>query len=294
MYLRKPKWIRSNIKADGQHKQIQRLNETLKLNTVCTEALCPNRYECWEKGQATYLILGAACTRNCSFCNVTFSSPQAINPSEPANVAKAIKKLKLKHVVITSVTRDDLPDGGASCFADSVMEIRNICPATTIEILIPDFQGKIAPLFCVLASRPDVLGHNVETVPRLYSDLRKGADYSRSLGVIAHAKTQGLITKSALMLGLGETEAEIIDVLKDLHKSGCDIVHLGQYLAPSKYHTPVARYYSPESYQRFAQLAESMGFAAVQSGPLVRSSFASDKSFNKARQALLTLQQKAL
>ena len=293
MYTRKPEWIRTSIKSDGKYKLIRKLNKTLHLNTVCIEALCPNRYDCWEKGHATYLILGSACTRNCSFCNVTHNTPQNLNPSEPENVALAVKELQLKHVVITSVTRDDLPDGGASYFSRSVQEIQTRCPHTSIELLIPDFKGETTPLYHVFEARPDVLGHNVETVPRLYADLRRGADYARSLGVITHAKAQGLITKSALMLGLGETEGEIIEVLRDLFSAGCDIIHLGQYLAPSKYHTPVARYYSPKAYQRFAQIAESIGFAAVQSGPLVRSSFESENSFQRAKKNLLSLQQDA-
>jgi len=270
---RRPEWLQKKI-SPSAHAEMERLLGDLQLHTVCQEAHCPNISECFRSRQATFLILGNICTRLCSFCNVTKQSPHHFDPGEPARVAAAVQKLQLSHVVITSPTRDDLPDGGAGLYAQTVAAIRKAAPQTAIELLIPDFMGDHGSIAAVVAACPDIIGHNLETVPRLYH-IRSGADYRRSLDVlkIIHDLDPRLLTKSGLMLGLGEAEGEIFQVLDDLLAVGCSYLSLGQYLAPSRSHYPVQDYVPPEIFDNYRERALAMGFKHVESGPYVRSSY---------------------
>ena len=272
---RKPPWIRVRASYSPELDRTERLIQDLSLHTVCDEATCPNRAECFGKGTATFMILGDVCTRNCTFCDVTGGEVRPPDPDEPRRVAEAASRLGLNHAVITSVTRDDLPDGGAGTFARTIREIKEKSPKTDVEVLIPDFLGSEAALRAVLEAEPDVLNHNLETVPRLYPEVRPEADYRRSLELLHRADTwsrKGL-TKSGIMLGLGETETEVSQVLEDLLEAGCDIVTIGQYLAPSKSHHPVMEYVYPEVFDRLRERALAMGFRAAASAPFVRSSY---------------------
>jgi lipoic acid synthetase len=273
----RPDWLR--IRLAGDHaglNQVEKVLTSLKLNTVCEEANCPNRLECFRKKTATFMILGRECTRNCRFCNVTpgqaFLPP---DPEEPQRVAQAVQELDLSHVVITSVTRDDLPDGGAEHFARTIRAIAQQTPQVTIEVLIPDFQGDEAALATVVQAKPDIINHNIETVPRLYSAVRPQADYQQSLSLLQRVKAQDpeILTKSGIMLGLGETEAEVLDCLADLRAHDCDLLTVGQYLAPSPEHAPVVDYIHPDQFEAYRKAALKMGFRAVASAPLVRSSY---------------------
>ena len=270
---RRPEWLQKKI-SPSAHAEMERLLGDLQLHTVCQEAHCPNISECFRKRQATFLILGSACTRLCSFCNVTKRPPAPPDPDEPARVAAAVRKLGLSHLVITSPTRDDLSDGGALLYAQTVAAVRSAAPRTAIELLVPDFMGDEGSIAAVVAAAPDIIGHNMETVPRLYH-IRSGADYRRSLDVLKsiHRLDRGLLTKSGLMLGLGETEAEIFRVLDDLLAVGCSYLSLGQYLAPSRGHYPVQDYVPPEMFDNYRERALAMGFRHVESGPYVRSSY---------------------
>ncbi len=270
---RHPEWLNKKIHVSRQHRMKAMLSD-LKLSTICEEAMCPNITECFEKKQATFLILGTACTRQCSFCNVEKTRPFPIDREEPARVAEAVQRLGLRHVVITSPTRDDLTDGGAAHFADVVYTIKDINPHTRVELLIPDFQGKDIDLAIVQKSRPDILGHNLETVPRLYH-IRRGADYQRSLQVLENARRikPDIPTKSGLMLGLGEQKEEVLQVMRDLISVDCRLLSLGQYLAPSRDHHPVFEYIPPHLFDEYRESALAMGFDYVESGPYVRSSF---------------------
>jgi lipoic acid synthetase len=274
---RKPEWLRKKVNPGDQSEMRSLLGE-LRLNTVCQQALCPNISECFACGQATFLILGRNCTRLCSFCNVEKTAPQPVDSDEPARVAEAVARLKLSHVVITSPTRDDLPDGGAAIYAATVAAIRSASPATRIELLIPDLQGDVPSLAAVVASRPDIIAHNVETVPRLYQ-IRSGADYRRSLELLRVCAEMApeIRTKSGIMLGMGEQEPEVLQVLKDLRDAGCDYLSIGQYLAPSRRHYPVQEYVSPELFESLRLKALDMGFSHVESGPYVRSSYHAGK-----------------
>lgn len=247
----------------------------LQLHTVCEEARCPNIGECWTHGTATFMILGDTCTRACGYCAVGHGRPQPIDAHEPVRVADAVAKLDLAHVVITSVDRDDVADGGASIFADTIREIRQRTPSASIEVLIPDFQGKAAPLYAVLDARPDILNHNTETVPRLYRRARSGGRYERTLELLDRGRTYApaIATKSGIMLGLGEEWDEVIATLRDLRSVGCAILTLGQYLRPTIAHLPMSRYYHPDEFRQLKDVALDMGFAHVESGPLVRSSY---------------------
>ena len=270
---RKPAWLQKKI-VPSAHGEMEGLLKELRLNTVCQQARCPNITECFSKRQATFLILGRICTRLCSFCSVTKETPLPLDPGEPAGVAEAVCRLGLSHVVITSPTRDDLPDGGAAAYAETVALLRKSAPRTKVELLIPDFMGDPAALATVVASAPDILGHNLETVPRLYG-IRNGADYHRSLDLLAeaHRLDPKLKTKSGVMLGLGEEEGELFDVLEDLLATGCCYLSLGQYLAPSRQHYPVQRFVEPELFERYKERALQIGFTHVESGPYVRSSY---------------------
>ncbi|MDD2337662.1 MAG: lipoyl synthase [Geobacteraceae bacterium] len=275
--MRRPEWLQKKI-SPSAHSAMNLLLEDLQLHTVCREAHCPNISECYGNNQATFLILGTICTRLCSFCNVTKRDPVPPDPDEPRRVAEAIQRLHLHHVVITSPTRDDLPDGGAGLYAETVQEIRAASPDTTVELLIPDFQGNRVNLATVVAAHPEILGHNVETVPRLYY-VREGADYRRSLRVLQLIVEMdaAVRSKSGLMLGMGETEDEVVQVCADLLAAGCRYLSIGQYLAPSKNHFPVQEYLPPETFDRYREQALAMGFRHVESGPYVRSSYLADK-----------------
>jgi len=269
----KPPWIRARV---GQGAAEQATRERLRrhgLHTVCEEANCPNRGVCWACGRATVLILGDRCTRSCRFCNVTKRPACAPDPGEPIRVAGAVRESGLREVVVTSVTRDDLPDGGAALWAETVREIRAAAPDVLIEILTPDFLGDPAALDRVIAARPDVFGHNLETVPRLYPVARPQADYQRSLAVLARAAAAGLIVKTSLMLGMGETEEECAAALADARAAGCAIFYAGQYLRPSPRHLPVARYVTPGEFERLRRAADDAGFSFAACAPLVRSSY---------------------
>lgn len=275
MQTKKPDWLKVRIKAEQNVEEVIKLLENLSLHTVCQEAQCPNIFECFSKKTATFLILGDICTRNCTFCDVKKGKPQEIDENEPQKVAEAVKELNLNYVVVTSVTRDDLEDGGAKHFADVIKKIRELNPKTKIEVLVPDFNGDEKAIYKVVSARPDVLSHNVETVPRLYSAVRPKADYERSLSVLKVVKKidDRIYTKSGLMVGLGETKEEVKEVLRDLINVGCDFVTIGQYLSPSKYHHPVIEYIHPEVFEEYKKYAISIGFKHVMSAPLVRSSY---------------------
>lgn len=271
---RKPEWLRKKANA-GDQAAMRRLLGELRLNTVCQQALCPNIAECFSCGQATFLILGTDCTRQCSFCNVEKNRvPQPPDRDEPQRIAEAVLRLKLSHVVITSPTRDDLPDGGAGHYAAVVRAVRSASQGTAVELLVPDFQGSEAALATVMAAAPDILAHNLETVPRLYQ-VRSGADYGRSLELLRMAAEgwPDIPAKSGVMLGLGETEAELLELLRDLRSVGCSYVSIGQYLAPSRRHQPVVEYLPPERFEELRETALGMGFKHVESGPYVRSSY---------------------
>ncbi len=278
-------WRRVTAGAEAAADRMAGLLAGLGLHTVCQEARCPNAAECFEQGTATFLILGNTCTRGCRFCAVSAGRPAPVDPAEPERVAEAAARLGLRHVVITSVTRDDLPDGGAGQFAAAVRALRRRLPGSTVEVLIPDLGGSCAALDTVLDVQPDVLNHNLETVPRLYAEVRPGAAYGRSLAVLARAKKQAprVLSKSGLMLGLGERTAEVWRVLGDLRRAGCDAVTLGQYLQPGDRQRPVARYVPPEEFDWYRDRALLLGFRAVAAGPLVRSSHRAEALFREAR-----------
>jgi lipoyl synthase len=270
---RLPPWFKIRLTANGRLGEVRSLIRKNRLHTVCTSAACPNQNECWNAGTATFLILGNVCTRACRFCNVPKGVPREVEADEPDRVASAIKSLDLAYAVITSVTRDDLPDGGASFFADTIRAIRSHVPLCRVEVLIPDFQGSETALLAVLEAKPDVLNHNIETVSSLYPRVRPQADYRRSLGLLSRAMKYGAVTKSGLMLGLGEEREEISDVMRDLRMAGCSVLTLGQYLQPGRNYLPVERFYRPEEFAEFREKALSLGFSHVVAGPLVRSSY---------------------
>ncbi len=271
---RKPEWLRVRYNQEAVAEVAQLLGE-LRLNTVCKEANCPNLGECYRKHTATFMILGSQCTRNCRFCSVTPGHPQPPDPEEPENVAAAAKKLGLRHVVLTCPTRDDLPDGGAEQFAQTVRAIRRACPGATVETLISDMQMNTAALDAVIEARPEVLNHNVETVRALQEAVRPQADYERSLAVLRYCKEKdaALLTKTGFMVGLGETEEQIGELMDDVLAAGCDILTIGQYLQPSPEHYPLDRYASPEDFARYKEMALDKGFRYVASAPLARSSY---------------------
>ncbi len=267
---------------------MQALCADLQLHTVCESAKCPNQGECFSQGIATFLILGDICTRNCQFCAIEKGRSLPIDTDEPARIAEAVKKLQLKHAVITSVTRDDLIDGGATHFVQVVENIKSSCPQTTIEVLIPDFQGSIRALQCVVSSHPDIIGHNVETVRRLYPKVRPKANYQRSLNLLLTVKSadQSILTKSGLMLGLGEQHDEIVAVMGDLRAVACDFLTIGQYLPPSHMHYPLSRYVPQPEFELYEQIGKKMGFCSVLSGAFVRSSFNAVEMYEQAKRTL--------
>jgi lipoyl synthase len=271
----KPDWLKVRAPGSPRYLRLKGLMRELNLHTVCEEAQCPNIGECWNHGTATFMILGDVCTRACSYCAVSHGRPSAIDTAEPRRVADAIRTLDLDYVVITSVDRDDLPDGGASIFADTIRETRARLSACRIEVLIPDFQGSEAALRTVLDARPDILNHNTETVPRLYRMARSGGRYARTLELLERSQRYApdIPTKSGMMVGLGEEHDELIATLQDLRRVGCGILTIGQYLRPSAAHAPMTRYYHPDEFRELKERALEMGFVHVESGPLVRSSY---------------------
>jgi lipoyl synthase len=273
--LPKPEWLKVRAPGSPSYTRLKALMRELNLHTVCEEAQCPNIGECWNHGTATFMILGDLCTRACAYCAVSHGRPAAVDRAEPARVADAIRTLDLNYVVITSVDRDDLEDGGASIFADTIRETRARAPGCRIEVLIPDFQGNEAALRAVLDARPDVLNHNTETVPRLYRMARSGGRYPRTLELLDRSRRLAphIPTKSGLMVGLGEERDELVATIKDLRGVGCGILTIGQYLRPSAGHAPMSRYYHPDEFRDLKQVALDLGFVHVESGPLVRSSY---------------------
>jgi len=278
---RKPPWLKIRLSQLRDTSKVKSILNVTSLHTVCEEARCPNLGECFSSGTATILILGKICTRNCGFCAVERGIPASLDESEPERVATAISKMKLQYVVVTSVTRDDLHDGGASVFAKTIRAVRTLDPKIKIEVLIPDFKGDKASLVTVFKESPDVLNHNVETVPRLYPLVRPQADYWRSLDLLQRVKefNSQLVTKSGFMLGLGERREEVLDLLQDLRKAGCDFLTIGQYLQPRPDRLPVVDYVHPEVFEEYKKIGEEMGFKSVSSGPFVRSSFHASEMF---------------
>jgi len=283
----KPPWLSRRLPAAGQSRVVSELLAGLRLNTVCREAQCPNQGECFGRGTATFLLLGPTCTRRCTFCAVSKDAATAPDEGEPERVAQAVDRLGVSFCVLTMVTRDDLPDGGAGHVARTVAAIRDRCPGVRIEALVSDFQARTEALATVLGAGPEVLNHNLETVARLYPEVRPQADYDRSLRLLAlaDAARPRPVTKSGLMLGLGETRSEVLRTLDDLREAGCDLLTLGQYLAPSTAHHPVVRYVPPEEFDRLAEEALERGFAAVAGGPYVRSSYQADRLYLQAQAA---------
>lgn len=269
-----PEWLKVNYNKEAVD-EVSHLMADLKLNTVCKEANCPNLGECYKKKTATFMILGSVCTRNCRFCNVSNGHATSVDPEEPMNLAQAVKKLNLTHVVITSVTRDDLPDGGAAHFAKTIEAVRNINPETTIEVLIPDLDGVHENLDIVINANPNVINHNVETVKYLYADVRPQADYERSLQVLKYVKEKAphITSKTGIMVGLGETDEQVYEVMDDCLNVNCDIFTIGQYLRPSEQHIELKEYITPEKFEEYKKIALEKGFKYVASGPLVRSSY---------------------
>ena len=273
--IRKPQWLRRRLPAGTEYEKVRSLIKKGQLHTVCQEAKCPNQFECFSRRTATFMIMGSICTRDCRFCSIQSGPCSPPDLEEPRRVAEAARRMQLNYVVVTSVTRDDLPDGGAGIFAETIHQIRQTIPGARIEVLIPDFQGDEAALQTVLAAGPHILNHNIETVPRLYPSVRPQAVYSRSLKLLRRVRTfdSSMPTKSGIMLGLGETFKEVHQTLQDLYHHGCRLVTLGQYLQPTKWHLPVKRFVPPEEFDNWQQIASDIGFSKVASGPFVRSSY---------------------
>ncbi len=282
---RHPSWLKVRAPLGENVHNLKKILSGQGLNTVCQEARCPNMGECWRHGVATFMILGNICTRGCKYCAVTKGRPEPLDENEPSRVAAAVEEMALSHVVITSVNRDDLEDGGASVFADTIRQIRQRNSNCSIEVLVPDFKGRRKSLRLVMDALPDIFNHNIETVPSLFPKARGGGDYGLSLGVLATALEMDprVITKSGLMLGLGETDSEILGVMEDLRNTGVRLLTLGQYLRPTRWHLPVARYYSPEEFEQWKEAGEALGFSHVESAPLVRSSYMADRQLKVLR-----------
>ncbi len=280
MRERLPEYLKRPIIDTDKTRTVRKILKTKCLNTVCENARCPNKNECYSKNTATFLIMGNNCTRNCRYCNISCAKPEPLDLEEPKHIAEAVKALNLKYAVITSVTRDDLPDGGASHFANCIYEIRKVSPETKIEILTPDFKGYKNSLEIIIKAHPEVFNHNIETVKDLFKTARPQGNYDTSLKVLEYIKNNSnIVTKSGLMVGLGETLEQIESTLKDLQNAGCDILTIGQYIQPSKLHLSVAKYYTPEEFEALQILAERLGFQHYQIGPLVRSSYRASELF---------------
>lgn len=279
---RKPSWIKIKAHMGPEYTELRNLVQREGLHTVCQEAGCPNIYECWEDREATFLIGGDQCTRRCDFCQIATGKPSPLDQLEPLKVAESVRKMELRYATVTGVARDDLEDGGAWLYAETVRQIHHLNQQTGVELLIPDFDAKPDQLAEVFGSRPEVLAHNVETVPRVFRRIRPGFRYERSLEVITRAREEGLVTKSNLILGMGEERHEISETMRDLHEAGCDLLTITQYLRPSKLHHPVDRWVKPEEFVELDEEAKEIGFAGVMSGPLVRSSYRAGRLYNQA------------
>ena len=275
----RPEWLKVRLPTGPTYENLRRLMRSKELHTVCEEAHCPNMAECWGAGTATFMILGDTCTRSCGFCAVKTGRPGVVDADEPQRVGEAIAQMALGHAVVTSVNRDELPDGGAEIFAETIREIRRQSPSTTVEVLIPDFVGRPESLDAVLAARPEILNHNVETVPRLYPRVRPQARYERSLEVLRRTKQRApdLVCKSGIMVGLGETRDEVVATMRDIASQGTDILTVGQYLRPSPVHLPIERYWTPSEFDELRDTGMTMGFRHVEAGPLVRSSYHAER-----------------
>lgn len=276
--VRKPEWLKISIGANERYTETKRIVESHCLHTICSSGRCPNMGECWGRGTATFMIGGNICTRSCKFCNTQTGRPLPLDPQEPTHVAESVRLMKLSHAVVTSVDRDDLPDLGAAHWAQTIREIRRLNPETTIEVLIPDFQGHKELVEQVIEARPDIISHNMETVRRISPLVRSAARYDTSLEVIRQIAASGTTAKSGIMVGLGETPAEVEELMDDLRAAGCQIMTIGQYLQPSHRHYPVAEYVTPEQFKRYEETGLAKGFTQVESGPLVRSSYHAEKS----------------
>lgn len=281
--IRKPSWLKINLQNSPRYAEVSQIVQQHSLNTICGSGKCPNMSECWSRGTATFMILGNICTRSCRFCATATGKPLPLEEAEPARVAESVRMMGLKHAVITSVTRDDLPDGGAKQWAITVERIKGENPNTTIELLIPDMKGVKEDIDTILASGADIVGHNIETVERLSPDVRSAAQYKTSLEVIEYISQCGVTAKSGIMVGLGEESIEVEQTLRDLRNVGCSIVTIGQYLQPSKAHLPVERYITPEEFDNYKSFALGLGFDYVASGPLVRSSYMAEEALSKGK-----------
>jgi lipoic acid synthetase len=286
---RKPPWIKVKVKTGPQYTEIRNLVSEKGLHTVCQEAGCPNIFECWEDREATFLIGGSACTRRCDFCQIDTGKPQPLDKAEPMKVAISVKEMNLAYATVTGVARDDLADEGAWLYAETIRAIHQAVPECGVEILVPDFSGKAELLKEVFEAKPEVFAHNVETVPRIFKTIRPAFNYQRSLDVISLAKTAGLITKSNLILGMGEEISEVETALQDLHNAGCDLITITQYLRPTAKHHPIDRWVKPEEFVELAEVAKQIGFAGVMSGPLVRSSYRAGRLYRQALEARANL-----
>lgn len=276
-FRRKPEWLKIKLPRGFKASQVVEMLNERHIHTICSSGMCPNRAECWGNGTATFMLCGAVCTRNCRFCNVTGGKPGPLDPQEIEDIVRSVKELKLKHVVITSVTRDDLPDGGARHWAAMIRRLHEECPGVTMEVLIPDMQGRTDLLDIILDEHPDVISHNLETVRRLTPEVRRVATYDRSLQVLKYLAEKGANTKSGIMLGLGETEEEVLQAMDDLRAAGCRIMTIGQYLQPSKLHYPVQDYIHPDKFEEYRLKGIEKGFAHIESAPMVRSSYHAEK-----------------
>jgi lipoyl synthase len=276
--VRRPEWLKVKAPGGVNFSNVKALMRSKSLHTVCEEARCPNISECWNCGTATFMILGDTCTRNCGFCAITPGKPLPVDPEEPLHVAESVRNMKLRHVVITSVTRDDLPDSGASFWAETIIKVKEMNPNVTVEVLVPDFKGNTDHLLLVAQAKPDIFNHNVETVPILYSRVRPQANYQTSLNVLKNAKNFGLTTKTGFMVGLGETIEEIVNLMKDLRDIDVNILTIGQYLQPTQSHLPVTRYVHPDEFAEYKRIGLEAGFSFVESAPLVRSSYHAERT----------------
>jgi lipoic acid synthetase len=276
---RRPEWLKAKIPGGENYAHLKNIIDERRLHTVCEEARCPNMGECWNAGTATFMILGDICTRSCGFCAVKTGRPDGnLDWDEPNRVAEAVKLLGIRHAVVTSVNRDERRDGGAPIFAETIRQIRFQVPGCTVEVLIPDFKGNEEALNIVLDAKPEILNHNLETVPRLYKVVRPQANYQQSLELLGRSKRKGFLTKTGLMVGIGEQPEEVVDVIKDIHAVGCDILTIGQYLQPTKEHLPIDRYVHPDEFRMYKEVGTRMGFKHVESGPLVRSSYHAERA----------------
>ena len=281
---RKPEWIKTRANMGPEYTRLRTLVKTESLHTVCQEAACPNIFECWEDKEATFLIGGDRCTRRCDFCNIDTGKPEELDRDEPRRVAESVQSMGLKYATITGVTRDDLEDEGAWLYAETIRKVHELNPGTGVEMLAPDFSGKPELLNQVFDSRPEVFAHNLETVPRIFKRIRPAFSYERSLNVITQAREFGLITKSNLILGMGEEISEVVQALEDLHGAGCDLITITQYLRPTNKHHPVERWVKPDEFVDLAKRAEDIGFSGVMSGPLVRSSYRAGRLYKQAQE----------